>query len=113
MPVKLVDLKRDQRTIEIQIYLGDEEEETLTVTYRPSEYSSKAEAELNESLAGDLKSRMGTEFVRRLVLSWDLIGEDGEPYPITDEGLAELPSTFIGDVVGGVAKDMGKVRQRN
>lgn len=113
MPIKLVDLKRDQRTIEIPIGIGDDAEETLTVTYKPSEYSSKTEAELNTILQGDVKSLMGTTFVQRLVLSWDLIGDDGEPYPITLDSLAELPSTFIGDVVGGVAKDMGKARRPN
>lgn len=115
MAVKLVDLQRDQRTVKVDIPIAEDDDgaviyDQLVVTYRPSAYTGKTEKELNEILKGDVKSAMGIEFVKRLVISWDLEAEDGSPYPLSEDALYELPGTFIGDVITGVAGDMGKVR---
>lgn len=117
MPLKLTDLQKDRRTITFAIPIGtnettgEEVTEELTVTYRPSAYTGKTEKELNELLKGEWKSAMGLEFVHRLVVRWDLEGEDDQPYPTSIDALSELPSTFIGEVITSVANDMGKVRQ--
>lgn len=114
MGVKLVDLKRDQRTVVIPIPVGEADgvvvTEDLTVTYRPSAYTGKTEQELNALSKEEWKSEMGLSFINRLVISWDLEGEDGAVFALDIESLATLPTTFIGDVIQGVAQDMGKAR---
>jgi hypothetical protein len=85
--------------------------------YRPSAYTGRTERELNELLKGDWKSLFGLEFVRQLVIEWDLQGEDGEVFPLAigddnTPGLQDLPAPFIGEVITAVANDLGKVRAR-
>jgi hypothetical protein len=118
MGVKLVDLKRDQRTILIPISLGENADgeqvtEDLRVTYRPSAYTANAELDFNSKLKGDWKSEMGLAFVHTLVIEWDLEGEDGQPVAITMAALADLPSSFVGEVIAGIGKDMGKAAERS
>lgn len=117
MPVKLIDLKRNQRTVSIPVSMGtnddgEEVNEHLVVTYRPSAYTANAELNWNAKRDGDWKSEMGMQFVLDLVISWDLEDDDGV-YPITKDALAELPTDFIGLIIGGIAGDMGKAGARS
>lgn len=59
-------------------------------------YTPKALRALNEALC-------------TLVQSWDLEGEDGAPYPITPEALAELPFDFLTQVLTTVQQSTGAV----
>lgn len=115
MPVKLVDLKRDRRTVTIPVLtgndeLGNEHFDDLKLTYRPSGYTPNAELAFNEALKDEWKSKMALDFITTLVTEWDLEGEDDAPYPITLAAVADLPTPFITSIITGIAEDMGKVR---
>lgn len=135
MPVQLADLKRDRRTVTIDLPMGENDDgemttEPIVVTYRPSAYTANAELDFNDKLKGDWKSEMALAFVHTLVVEWDLMDGD-EKYPLwpqhpdnfkpdgtiksAKEGydhdlpcLAALPQPFMGHVIAGIAGDMGK-----
>lgn len=116
--IKLADLQQDRRPIIIPIVIqavevGGDLTEDLSLTYRPSAYTGKTEKELNELAKGEWKSEMGLQFVKKLVVSWDLETDDGKPFPIEIDNLAELPSSFVGEVISGIADDMGKDRRNS
>ncbi len=119
MGIKLADIKADRRQITVELDMGESPEtgekvtEALVVVYRPSAYTANTELTLNSLRQSEWKSEMGLAFLEALVVSWDLEQDDGEPYPITKESLAELPSTFIAMVMYGVAGDMGKAVARS
>lgn len=118
MGIKLADIKADRRKVAIELTLGENPEtgeevtETLNVVYRPSAYTANSELELNQLRDSNWKSEMGLRFVEMLVVSWDLEDDDGNPFPINTQSLADLPSSFIGRVVGGIGDDMGKALAR-
>lgn len=116
MPVKITDLQRDKRSIEFMVNVGENEvgealQEMVKLTYRPSAYTGKMERELNELQKGEWKSALGITFLQRLIIEWDVEDVDGTPFPMDTERLAELPSPFIGEVITGIADDMGKSRR--
>lgn len=119
MGVKLADLTADRRKVAIPLNMGENPDtgeqnvQDLNVVYRPSAYTANTEKELNVLRQSDWKSEMGLTFLTTLVVSWDLEEDDGTPYIITKESLASLPSTFISQVMAGIAGDMGKAAARS
>lgn len=116
MGIRLVDLTKDRRTLTVPIAVGEDDAgepttEPLVLVYRPSAYTANTEREMNVLRESDWKSALGLSFVETLVVSWDL-EDDGKPFPIEKERLAELPSNFISAVISGIADDMGKALAR-
>lgn len=80
---------------------GDGEE--LAVTYKPGILTAALENELS---AYGQRSEGWADLVSRLVVSWELTGEDGNPYPLQKEALMALPGWMLQAVVFGIREDL-------
>lgn len=70
----------------------------VVIQAQPRAYTGKLEKQVR---AAPSNTDGLTLIVSRLVKSWDLTVDDGpdaEPYPITEEALAELPVAFLSAV---------------
>lgn len=111
MPISLADLQ--QNVAKLSLKLGDDD---LTVSYRPGLIT---QAMRNNLIRGaiafvvdgedvDGAWRRYFDAIASLLVSWDILGEDDKPLPITTETLATLPLGFIEALIGEVAKDARK-----
>lgn len=100
MAMQVKKLKGDLRSTTIH-YLDD----SATITYRPGELTPVVENEMREA-GEDGDATFLAELLSRIVVQWDLEGEDGESYPITPDDLSVLPSAFLLAVLTGVREDM-------
>ena len=101
MPVSITHLVRDRRTVTVPV--GDE---SLTVTYRPSGFTTETETRLRQ-YADD--QRGGAALVALLtdcLVEWDLLDEAGKPLPINAKVLSGLPTLFLVQVVRAITEDM-------
>jgi hypothetical protein len=69
--------------------------ETAVVIVRPSKLTPELESNVSE-LAG---SAGFVELLAGLLVSWEVIGEDGAPIEPTAENLRKLPALFLVEVV--------------
>lgn len=101
MPVRLSELRANVRTVAIPVD-GD----VLNVTYRPSGITPEVEDRLDEATS---KQRIGESLMTLLaaaLVSWDLLGDDGKPLPVTVETMRVLPLSFLAKLVQAVTADM-------
>lgn len=90
MPLSVSQLTgQSERTVKLQ-FLGEE----INITYRPGAYTPEFE---------ELTIFDG---LLRIVSAWDLLGDDGQPYPLTREALQVLPSPFLTAVWRRIAEDV-------
>lgn len=81
-------------------------EEVLEVEYRPDAVTPRMVIQVDEAKKPAAQMRAVVEALNRILVSWDLIGEDGKPYPITKESLMDLPLSFLAQVFRAVTEDM-------
>lgn len=110
MPIKLKDLKNKTATVDVYATLGKEElAGDLLVTYRLVDAPSSVQAEGYKLMRGDDVDALlefGAEAVATQMVSWDLLGDDGKPMPITVEVLKnEVPNSLITDIARAIAID--------
>lgn len=114
--VKVTDLQSDRRNIVIPVSIGTDEQgnnitEDLHVTYKPSGYTANMEKKTQEQREGSWRALSALTWVNEIVVAWDLEGTDetGATVPVGLDiaTLADLPDSFITEVINGVAKDMG------
>jgi hypothetical protein len=96
MPISLAKIKAG-----VAAFAWEYEGEILNVQYRtgeitPAELAQQAEQEGMAGLIGGL--------VKWLV-SWDLLGEDGKPLPITAEALNLVPTPFLNGLYVMIMRD--------
>lgn len=102
MPISLAKVR--DRTVKASLVLESEalfgdEKPTLVVEYRPSVLTPAFESELRQY--GE-NSDGWAKLVSKLVSSWDFLGEDGQPVPLTFESLREVPGPFLTVVVAAI-----------
>lgn len=110
MPISLAQLKGNVRTINVA-YFSD----NLAVTYRPSELTPQNQSEINDKIeAGEAKNIL-IETLCQVMISWDVVDDEGTMLPITPETLAQAPgplllaiSEAIGEDARPKAKSAGK-----
>jgi hypothetical protein len=94
-----------QEETTIQVPVGDEKVE---VRYRPGAFTPALQDELDE-LGSGTASRVGRRFCESLckvLASWDLEEDNGEPVPLDPDRLTELPAQFLAKLLEVVAEDM-------
>jgi len=72
---------------------------TISVTYRMSE---RTPAKVNEEF-----SLVVIDNLVRWVDSWDIVDDDDQPVPITEEGLSQVPYPVLKAIFHHVAQDNG------
>lgn len=101
MPISLSELMQDKRSCEVKI--GDE---TAQVVYRPSAYTPIVEDALQTAIEGRRPGTGMAEYLAAIIISWEVIGDDGEEVPITKESLSSLPSRFLSEVSAAITDDV-------
>lgn len=100
MPISLSRMQSNTQTISIPYF-----EDTVSITYKPSEMTPVVEAQIREaSNAGDEKVML--EVLSRLVVSWDVLDEKEKPIPVTAKTMATMPSAFLTAIFTGIRDDM-------
>jgi hypothetical protein len=98
---KISHLLKDKRPLAIDLGEG----ETLNVVYRPGVLTP---ARHDEAIDLVEQQRVGAALAKSLSLSlvsWDLTGEEGEPYPVDEDTLRELPVRFLDMVFSAIQDD--------
>ena len=104
MPIKMQDLNKKALPA-VFTYEG----ETCTVYYRPAKLTTRVqfaaaamatvgrEGQTAADQAALIVEVLGdyTEALTGLLASWDVLGEDGKPIPITVDVIQELPLNFV------------------
>ncbi len=101
MPIRLFDLQNDRRTVEIPMAGG-----VLHVTYRPNAINHRlAAAETTLRAEGDLYRLLSTSLLAAVV-DWDLLGEDDQPLPVTQDVLDDLGVGVLQIINHAIARDL-------
>lgn len=100
--MKVADLFAEKRGITIVIN-GD----PLNVFYRPA-IMTPVMMESVQKIGQQPQEQIDAlvEFLFLILAEWDLIGDDGAPYPVTHASLGLLPIAFLVRVMQAVVKDM-------
>lgn len=106
--LKVMQLKADRAPLTVNIDIAGQGVEQLHIVYKPSQYTANAEKEMQKVQDEGGVSDWTLSFVNKLLIEWDLEGDDGKPYPMTVEALATLPREFIVRVSQDISEDMGK-----
>lgn len=87
------------RSVVVQ-YAGD----AITITYAPARITPRWEQAVNERLRGDWKSGALVAALTDVVVDWD-VTDGGEPWPPTEEHLAQLPTELLAEVLAAIVED--------
>ena len=103
MPINLGDLTKQTRTVTVRFEGTDD---TLTVAYRPHCLTPARQAAFSQATREGRHTDVMIEGIQVLVTEWDLLGEDGQPVPLTAEALAEVPMLVLGAVGAAIGEDV-------
>jgi hypothetical protein len=95
-----------KKTRELTIPFEDDDDEPLHVTYRPRGLTTRILAQVHAAQKDENVASMLYATVPSVLESWDLTNEDGVPIPITEDDLADLPSTLLLHVLNAVSEDI-------
>ncbi len=122
MPLSITAIKADQATFTYDFVLsrtlnadgvdGVENFEPVVVTYRPSAITPDFDQMVVDSIAdpAKAKSMWMAEGLAQIIVSWDVVAEDGSPYPTDVKSLCGLPDFFLSDILIACIGNAGKVR---
>jgi len=109
MSISIRDYNRDEKICEMAV--GDERAEVL---YRPSAYTPRVESELQSALERNRPSAGMAELLAGVLISWEVLDEEGNEIEPTIENLMELPSVLLGAAVSAISEDIaGDVDRKN
>lgn len=104
MGMKLTDLRNKTASVAVE-FEGD----TLTVNYRPNALTPQAKLMVFRGQDGGKtqaeRERSANDFAAGLasiIESWDLLGDDGKPLPVTTELLLALPDALLAAIWVGM-----------
>jgi hypothetical protein len=100
MPISMNHIKNDKRHLTLE-YAG----ESFGVVYLPSQITPNIMAEMREANE-DGNEQYNVDALCRLLISWEVEGDDGQPVPIEHEVLSNMASPFLSHVLMGCVEDM-------
>lgn len=101
MAIRIANLGTDTRTVELSI-----DNEVLRVVYRPSGVTPVTEDRLRAMAADQRGGASLVVLLADVLVSWDLLDNDGTPYPITAESLSCLPTLFLARLTDAIKQDV-------
>ena len=105
MAITLSQLKKNLKTLTVEID-GD----ILTISYRP--------AAITPALWDELRSKeydrnIHVDVLSRALAGWDLLDDDGQPLPILESELMELPGDFLAAIYNQIMSDTYSPKARS
>lgn len=100
MPIKLSDLTKQTRTIQVDIGAS----EPLEVEYRIQAYTPEIESEIAN--AEQRPAATLSRILSMLVVCWSLVDDNGSMYPLDEEYTVKLPLSLMLSVFSKIAEDM-------
>lgn len=100
MPISISALTANRRTLDI-----DFSGETLRVTYRPAAINAAQEARELEDKADGKHVLSVIRTITETVVSWDLMGDDGQPLPLTEDALMPLGIDILSTITTALVRD--------
>lgn len=100
MPIKLHELTENEATCQAE-FMG----ETASVTYRPAAYTPELEEEIRECTNEDLPSNSLAVLLSEVLISWEVLDENGDKIPPEYENLRKMPTRFLAAVVRAINED--------
>ena len=107
MPVALSDIIAQKRWLQVDI-----DELAINVAYAPNKITLRRAEELQrllDRLETDKDISYAEEMARMfadLVSDWDIVGDDGKPYPITVDALIDFPSAILTTISQTIQQDI-------
>jgi len=101
MAIRVNELKSMSRTVKVEFF-----GESCDVTYALGAITTEMQDEIRLATETGDESFLIAQF-RHIVTGWDVLGEDGEPLPLTEEALRPLPIPFLASVLEQVVTDRG------
>lgn len=101
MPIKLSKIGAKTRKT-TATYDGDE----VALTYRPGAFTPRVEARLSEAQEEGRVSQEVAAVLADVLVSWDVLDEDGKPLKPTAELLMDFPIDFLVGVTEAIGEDM-------
>lgn len=94
--------KRVEKT---QMRVGEGEEDVVNLEYRPGALTLGALSKLHDAAKANVFDPTALEdLLKPIIVSWDLLDDDGEPLPIDRSGIHKLPVEFVGELVAVLAE---------
>lgn len=92
MPIRLADLARQVRTITVRF---DGIDDALTVRINPHRMTPQKEIAFLAAARADEATRATVELLADVLVGWDLLDDDGRPFPTDAATLGGLPSSLL------------------
>jgi hypothetical protein len=102
----LTHLLQDVRTCTVEY-----DDESAQVTYRPSAYTPEAEDTYQREIDARRPSGGCADVLSVMLLSWEVLDEDGVEIPIELELLRGMPSAFLFAVMAAIVRDLNTERE--
>jgi hypothetical protein len=107
--IRLGDYYRDERIVEMQVG-----EEKAMLAYRPSAYTPRVESELQSALERNRPSAGMAELLAGVLISWEVLDEEGNEIEPTMDNLMDLPSVLLGAAITAIGEDItGEADRKN
>lgn len=111
MSISFGDLARDERSITVKLKDGGLDGEEVNVCYRPSAYTPEHESRVAKMFSENLPAGALAESLAGVVVSWDVLGEDGKAMGVTLGELNRTPSWFLVVLSDAIGDDMRVKRE--
>ena len=100
MAIRLSDLTKETRKVSVNVGAS----EPLEIEYRTRAYTP----ELEESIIGaqERPAAALAQVLGKLIVAWNLVDDDGKPYPLDDAHFDKLPVQVMIAIFQAIAEDM-------
>lgn len=100
MPIRIYQINEETRTC--QVIYGDE---VGHIEYKLAAYTPELEDRVQTDIESNRPSGAMAEALAGLLVSWDVLGDDGDPLPIDRPTLRSLPARFLTAIFEAIKAD--------
>lgn len=106
MPIRLRHAKR-ARTDSVKTVTVTFGDENMNLDYRMGALSPRKLA----ALQGNTSVTMMADFLNDVLVSWEVVDDDGEMLPIDHDTLMDMPMDFLAAISGAIGEDVQVPKQ--
>jgi hypothetical protein len=80
-------------------------DEPLTVRYRPRALTPRLAEQLTQDTSDESNIARTCKWLELIVAEWDLLGDDGQPIPLTEAAMQDVPLDVLKFVSDAILED--------